>query len=148
MGKKTTIIFHSLLTILGIAVLTACATTAGNQYVSSNPSAYAPSAEQGRWMVGDHAFERKLSFSKSRERSTNGLLEAQVTLTNSSRKTVFFETRFEWYDSQGFKIENAIEMWKPGQVYGKSTVNISAIAPSTSAVMYRFFIRKSRPAVH
>lgn len=130
---------------VGMILCLGCATTASNQNLGQSALSAGALIRLSRWIVGDDAFNEKLTFSDARTRGTNDFMEVQVTIRNLTPKTIDYETMFEWFDAQGFKVDSAVEMWKPGLIYGRATQEIKAIAPTSSVASYRFHIRRSNP---
>jgi len=130
--------------LLGAVVLLGCATTAANtsQGTALTSSAGDTQLAQQKWLVQDNLFNKSLTYTEARAKSDTGFLKVQVTITSLTSSTVNYETKFEWYDASGFKIDNTTELWKPGLIYGKGRQEISGIAPSREAVSYKFHIRK------
>jgi uncharacterized protein YcfL len=138
-------VFLAAALIAMVVVLSGCATTASN--TSQGTAIISASGDiqlaQQKWVVQDKWFNDKLTFTEARAKSDTGFLKVQITVTNLTRDTIRYETKFEWYDANGFKLDNSAELWKPGLIYGKGAQEISGIAPSTSAVSYKFQIRRT-----
>lgn len=144
-SQVLTTVSFSVALAAAMVLLSGCATTASNtsQGTAITSASGDTQLAQQKWLVQDKLFNKLLTFAEARAKSDTGFLKVQVTITSLSSSTINYETKFEWYDAAGFKIDNTTELWKPGLIYGKGVQEISGIAPSANAVSYKFHIRKT-----
>ncbi|MBL0314046.1 MAG: YcfL family protein [Holophagaceae bacterium] len=143
MNNRTTTFALGVASILSLMGTSACRnpeTTASNKIEGS---------ERGAQVIKDDPrfMERVEIKDKLTGRTEDGFLKAQVAVQNLGGMTEEFETKFEWFDEQGFKVDSSIEMWKPGLVYGHERKEIFAVAPNKKAFSFRFHIRKPNSLV-
>ena len=143
MTNRTITFIFGLTSVFMLMGAVACRnpdTTASNKMEGSERSAQVVTSDP-RFM------ERVEIKDKVTGRTEDGFLKAQVTIQNLGHMTEDFETKFEWFDDQGFKVDSGVEMWKPGLVYGQERKEIFAVAPNEKASSFRFHIRKPNSLV-
>ena len=69
-------------------------------------------------------------------------LEFKVNLTNKTSTDLRFQWRVEWYDGQGFLLDDPTRAWKADQLVGKDTRAIQQISLSPDAVKARLHIER------
>lgn len=69
--------------------------------------------------------------------TTGGLLKAQVELENRTHSLHRFLYRFEWFDSAGMQVNNAISASVPEQIEGMESKFIYSIAPNPECKDFR-----------
>ncbi len=72
-------------------------------------------------------------------------LEGQAIVRNKKKATVSFESKFEWFDDDGFPVESNVSHWKPDLLYGKETKWIKSICPKPNAKGFKVMIREPNP---
>ena len=77
----------------------------------------------------------------------SGFLRFGATVRSKARSIVRIETRFQWFDYQGFAVGEEGSAWKPAQVDPGDTLDIVGVAPRTEAVRCRLTIRAENPYV-
>ncbi len=123
---------------------TSPATTGSNQVTGTVTGL--PEVQQQRVTI-DGELEKVLQISDIKARRLDGFLQVQVTLRSLAAETLPLETKFEWFDRDGFKIDNTAELWRPSQISGGATSEISAMAPKAESETFRFQVRRANPIV-
>ena len=133
------------------AVAAAAVTVVGGCRTSSNTAEiYAVSGPDGQITIHNNItvnrpwLARRLEFGELRSRVKNGFLEADVEVTNKLSRTQNIEYSFVWFDEQGFSVDSASSPWTPQVIYGKQTVSLRAIAPTTAARKVRLQVRSGK----
>lgn len=78
-------------------------------------------------------------------RRVNDLLRVKVRLQNRSKKTAFFEYKFQWFDGEEFEIEDKKAHWTPAGIVGRNTLQVQETAPHPDAVTFKLLVRKPEP---
>lgn len=66
-------------------------------------------------------------------RVTNNFLEFQALLSNATNSDLRFQWLVEWYDGQGFRIDDPTETWHPAILNGKGEMALKRVSPTASA---------------
>lgn len=84
----------------------------------------------------------KLHISDIRSRQNNELLELNLSLTSTYKKTLNLQYQFTWFDKDGFIIEANKSPWKPMALHGMQTETVAALAPNAKATSFSLYIRE------
>lgn len=124
-------LFPLLLTILGAA----CSSTAENvAHIREGESEV---------FVGNPSLLADLAVENIRtRRRADGRLEFQVDLVNKTSSDVRFQWRVEWYDAQGFLLEDPTRAWKPDVLNGRAIRAVQQIALSPDAVKGKLHVER------
>lgn len=98
-----------------------------------------------RTVVVDPAFGDALAVGEVLSRRVEDVLQVQVQLRSRSQETLMLETKLEWFDADGFKVDDSTEVWKPLDLAGGATAEVRGSAPGKKAVTYRFSVRAANP---
>lgn len=66
-----------------------------------------------------------------------GLLKVQVELLNRTHSLHRYLYKFEWFDSAGMQVENAISASIPDQIEGMESKFVSSVAPTPACKDFR-----------
>lgn len=84
----------------------------------------------------------KVHISKLLTRTTNDLLEINLTLKSSYKKTLKLQYQFTWFDKYGFVIEPGKSPWKPLDLHGMQFVDVAALAPTEAVATFKIYVRE------
>lgn len=65
------------------------------------------------------------------------LLKVQVQIENLTYAYQLFNYQFVWIDKNGFQVTSPTPLWKPGQIEGRETQYLTAVAPKPSVVDFQ-----------
>ncbi len=85
---------------------------------------------------------QKLHISDIRSRSNNNLLEINLSLTSTYKKTLQLQYQFTWFDNDGFVIEAGKSPWQPLDLHGMQTATVSGLAPTTQVASFSIYVRE------
>lgn len=71
----------------------------------------------------------------------DGLLRVQPNITNRTNAIAYYMYRFTWFDGQGLKIPANADFWTRREMNAGAVEEITAVAPTRSAVDWRMEIR-------
>ena len=96
--------------------------------------------------INDRFLERNLSFGDVNIRPLNqeSDFEAQVMLTNESKRDLSFEYRFIWYDMQGYEL-SSLTAWIPVRMGAKESKGFRSPSPGPNAASFKLMVRKPHP---
>ena len=98
-----------------------------------------------RRIMTDDEFNKNIAIVSVNTTTVGGdMLKAQVELLNKTKSIQRFNYRFEWFDSHGMQINNALSALIPDQIDGSQSKFISGVAPTPSCTDFRvrFIIAK------
>ena len=85
---------------------------------------------------------KKLHISDIRSRTNNDLLEINLSLTSTYKKTLKLQYQFTWFDKEGFVIEAGKSPWKPLDLHGMQTETVPGLAPTTNVASFSLYVRE------
>ncbi|PKG82611.1 DUF1425 domain-containing protein [Colwellia sp. 75C3] len=85
---------------------------------------------------------KKLHISDIRSRTNNDLLEINLSLTSSYKKTLKLQYQFTWFDIDGFVIEAGKSPWQPLDLHGMQTATVPGLAPTTHVASFSLYVRE------
>lgn len=84
----------------------------------------------------------KLHISDIRSRTSNDLLEINLSLTSTYKKTLKLQYQFAWFDKDGFVIEAGKSPWQPVDLHGMQTATVPGLAPTAQVVSFSLYVRE------
>ncbi len=84
----------------------------------------------------------KLHISDIRSRTSNELLEINLSLTSTYEKTLKLQYQFTWFDNEGFVIEAGKSPWQPLDLHGMQTATVPGLAPTTQVASFSLYVRE------
>ncbi len=135
-----------LVKVCGLCLVVASASLVGcgSQAVKPQPRNIEDSS---KFVVLDESMGDRLELTNSVTKHVGNMAVAMVELKNNHFKTIHFDYRFAWYDSDGFELELESKAWKPKSIPSKGQVTVKTTAPSPAASSFKIFINKSRSAM-
>ena len=85
---------------------------------------------------------KKLHISDIRSRTSNELLEINLSLTSTYEKTLKLQYQFTWFDNEGFVIEAGKSPWQPLDLHGMQTATVPGLAPTTQVASFSLYVRE------
>lgn len=83
----------------------------------------------------------KVSISEVKHRRTNELLEVNVELSSQFKKSQKLQYHFNWFDENGFVVEEGKSPWKPIELHGHQSLTLRGVAPSSTATSFNVYVR-------
>jgi len=84
----------------------------------------------------------KLKITDIKSRTTNDLLEVNLELTSSYKKSLQLQYHFNWFDADGFVIESRKTPWKPLDLHGFQSTALRGLAPTTAVASFSVYVRE------
>lgn len=135
---------HRKLLIAGLAALllgSGCASV-GTVEPRDRQAPSHPVTESVRF--DDEILRRSVAVEGANLSTASGdLPRAQVVLLSTRSRTQNLAYQFEWYDSDGMRIESVTSVWKPLRLFGHESVAVSDVAPNPRAVDFVLKIRRT-----
>lgn len=98
--------------------------------------------------VDNPKLAQRLFISNVLSRKTNGLLDVNLEIKSTYKKTQNLQYQFSWFDDQGFVIEQDKEPWKSVSLHGNQVVNVGAIAPNSEVAKFKLYVREVNEEVY
>lgn len=92
--------------------------------------------------VDNDKLATKLHISDIRSRQNNDLLEINLSLTSTYKKSQQLQYQFQWFDEAGFAIEAGKSPWQPLELHGMQTMTVASLAPSTQVATFSLYVRE------
>lgn len=84
---------------------------------------------------------KQLKIIDVKSRKTNGLLEINLQLKSTYKKSLKLQYHFNWFDAQGFVIESRKTPWKPLELHGFQSTSLRALAPNEQVASFTVYVR-------
>ena len=85
---------------------------------------------------------KKLHISDIRSRTSNDLLEINLSLTSTYKKTLKLQYQFTWFDNNGFVIEAGKSPWQSLDLHGMQTATVPGLAPTVQVASFSLYVRE------
>ncbi|PKI14343.1 DUF1425 domain-containing protein [Colwellia sp. 12G3] len=92
--------------------------------------------------VHNPELSKRLHISDIRSRTSNDLLEINLSLTSTYKKTLKLQYQFTWFDKDGFVIEAGKSPWQPLDLHGMQTETVPGLAPTTNIASFSLYVRE------
>lgn len=92
--------------------------------------------------VHNPELNKKLHISDIKSRENNALLEINLSLTSTYKKTLKLQYQFSWFDNDGFVVEAGKNPWKPLDLHGMQTITVPGVAPTSQAKSFSIYVRE------
>jgi uncharacterized protein YcfL len=85
---------------------------------------------------------KKLKIIDVKSRKTNGLLEINLQLQSTYKKSLKLQYHFNWFDAQGFVIESRKTPWNPLELHGFQSTALRGLAPNEQVASFTVYVRE------
>ena len=85
---------------------------------------------------------KQLQIINVNSRKTNDLLEINLQLTSSYKKSLQLQYHFNWFDADGFVVESRKTPWKPLALHGYQSTTLRGLAPSIKVSSFSIYVRE------
>jgi uncharacterized protein YcfL len=92
--------------------------------------------------VDNPQLAKQLKITDLKSRETNDLLEINLELSSTYKKSLKLQYHFNWFDADDFVIESGKASWKPVELHGFQSTTLRALAPSENAVSFNVYVRE------
>ncbi|MFT5297906.1 MAG: hypothetical protein ACI9YH_003945 [Colwellia sp.] len=133
------LIKNSAVTVISSLILFGCAApiTSG-----TGTSAMTQSDDFSKHLeVHNPKLGKQLKIIDVKSRKTNGLLEVNLQLKSTYKKSLKLQYHFNWFDAQGFVIESRKTPWKPLELHGFQSTSLRALAPNEQVASFTVYVR-------
>jgi uncharacterized protein YcfL len=85
---------------------------------------------------------KKLKIVDVKSRKINGLLEINLKLQSTYKKSLKLQYHFNWFDAQGYVIESRKTPWKPLELHGFQSTALRGLAPNGQVASFTVYVRE------
>jgi len=124
-----------VLCLLMLVASAACSSTAENVVTvrEDEPTVF----------VGNPGLLADLSMTNvATRRRSDGRLEFRADLINRTDDDLRFQWRVEWFDSQGFLVDDPTRTWQPQVLNGRASFQVSQVALMRDAVKAKVHVER------
>lgn len=83
----------------------------------------------------------QLHISEIKSRKQNDLLQVNLSLTSTYKKSLQLQYQFQWFDKDGFVIEAGKSPWQPLELHGMQTTTVESLAPTPQVATFSLYVR-------
>ena len=91
--------------------------------------------------IDNEQLAAKLYISDIKSRTSNDLLQLNLSLTSRYEKSQQLQYHFQWFDKDGFAIEAGKSPWQALELHGMQTATVNGLAPSTQVATFSLYVR-------
>ncbi|MFT7009255.1 MAG: hypothetical protein ACJAXJ_003803 [Colwellia sp.] len=84
----------------------------------------------------------RLHISEIKSRKQNDLLQVNLSLTSTYKKSLQLQYQFQWFDQDGFVIEAGKSPWQPLELHGMQTTTVENLAPTPQVATFSLYVRE------
>ena len=92
--------------------------------------------------VHNKQLDNRLHISEIKTRKQNDLLQINLSLTSSYKKSQQLQYQFQWFDQDGFIIEANKSPWQSIELHGMQTKTIESLAPTIHVTTFSLYVRE------
>ena len=92
--------------------------------------------------VHNKKLAKQVHISEIMSRKKNDLLQVNLSLTSTYKKSLQLQYKFQWFDQDGFIIEEAKSAWQPLEVHGMQTKTVASLAPTPQVTTFKLYVRE------
>ncbi|MBA6233945.1 MULTISPECIES: YcfL family protein [unclassified Colwellia] len=85
---------------------------------------------------------QQLKIVDVKSRKANGLLEVNVALKSTYKKSLKLQYHFNWFDVQGFVVESRKTPWQPVELHGFQSTILKGLAPNDQVASFTVYVRE------
>ncbi|MCZ4337026.1 YcfL family protein [Shewanella colwelliana] len=97
----------------------------------------------GEQRIDNTRFNSEVSVERVMVVGQGDPLKAAGTISSKVATDLRLQYKFTWYDINGLTIEDEGVSWKSLKLHGKQQMQVSAVAPNSSAVRCELYVRKA-----
>jgi uncharacterized protein YcfL len=92
--------------------------------------------------VHNEKLASQLHISEIKTRKRNDLLQVDLSLTSTYKKSLQLQYQFQWFDQDGFVIEAGKSPWQPLEIHGMQSTTVASLAPTPNVVTFSIYVRE------
>ena len=92
--------------------------------------------------VHNKKLAKQVYISDIKSRKKNDLLQINLSLTSSYKKSLQLQYKFRWFDQDGFVIEAEKSTWQPLELHGMQTEIVASLAPTSQVATFSLYVRE------
>lgn len=92
--------------------------------------------------VHNEKLASQLHISDIKSRKQNDLLQVNLSLTSTYKKSLQLQYQFQWFDKDGFVIEAGKSPWQSLELHGMQTNTVASLAPTPHVATFSLYVRE------
>lgn len=84
----------------------------------------------------------QLYISDIKSRKQRDLLQVNLSLTSTYKKSLQLQYQFQWFDQDGFVIEADKSPWQSLELHGMQTKTVASLAPTPHVTTFSLYVRE------
>ncbi|MBL4763753.1 MAG: YcfL family protein [Colwellia sp.] len=92
--------------------------------------------------VDNKKLANQIHISDIKSRKQHDLLQVNLSLTSTYKKSLQLQYQFQWFDQDGFVIEAGKSPWIPFELHGMQTQTVASLAPTPHVATFSLYVRK------
>lgn len=92
--------------------------------------------------VHNKKLSSQLHISDIKSRKQSDLLQVNLSLTSTYKKSLQLQYQFQWFDKDGFVIEAGKSPWQSLELHGMQTQTVSRLAPTPNVATFSLYVRE------
>jgi len=84
----------------------------------------------------------QVHISEIKSRKKSDLLQINLSLTSTYKKSLQLQYKFQWFDQDGFIIEEAKSAWQPLEIHGMQSKTVASLAPTSQVTTFKLYVRE------
>lgn len=93
-------------------------------------------------LVDNKKLAKQLYISEIKSRKKNDLLQVNLSLTSTYKKSLQLQYQFQWFDQDGFAVEAGKSPWQPLDLHGMQTQTVASLAPTANVASFSLYVRE------
>lgn len=93
-------------------------------------------------LVDNKKLAQQLHISEIKSRKKNDLLQVNLSLTSTYKKSLQLQYQFQWFDQDGFIVEAGKSPWQPLDLHGMQTQTVASLAPTANTASFSLYVRE------
>jgi uncharacterized protein YcfL len=133
----------SAVTVLSSLFVMGCANTTPPTTSGTGTSVMTQGDDFSKHLKVDNPkLAKKLKIAEVKSRKINGLLEVNLQLASTFKKSLKLQYHFNWFDAQGFILESRKTPWKPVELHGFQSTTLRGLAPNEQVASFNVYVRE------
>ncbi|MDX2369831.1 MAG: YcfL family protein [Colwellia sp.] len=92
--------------------------------------------------VHNEKLASRLHISEIKSRKQSDLLQVNLSLTSTYKKSLQLQYQFQWFDQDGFIIEAGKSPWQSIELHGMQTKTVESLAPTPHVATFSLYVRE------
>jgi len=92
--------------------------------------------------IHNKTLAKQVHISEIKSRKKNNLLQINLSLTSTYKKSLQLQYKFQWFDQDDFIIEETKSAWQPLEIHGMQSKTVASLAPTSQVTTFKLYVRE------